>query len=67
MGREIVRWESQKEPRKRSRVWCHKDAFNVLRDKNGIATIEGLSLNLEDMPAKSASSAQSQNEDFLTK
>ncbi|CAL5443160.1 unnamed protein product [Camellia sinensis] len=29
------------------------------------ATIEGLSLNLEDMPAKSASGAQSQNEDFV--
>ncbi|KAL7205525.1 hypothetical protein ACSBR2_018458 [Camellia fascicularis] len=59
MGREIVRRESQKEPGKRSRVWCHKDAFN------GTTTIEGLSLNLEDMPAKSASGAQSQNEDFL--
>ncbi|KAF5943398.1 hypothetical protein HYC85_017475 [Camellia sinensis] len=33
MGREIVRRESQKEPGKRSRVWCHKDAFDVLRDK----------------------------------
>ncbi|CAL5366479.1 unnamed protein product [Camellia sinensis] len=30
---EIVRRESQKEPGKCSRVWCHKDAFNVLRDK----------------------------------
>ncbi|CAL5378182.1 unnamed protein product [Camellia sinensis] len=28
MGREIVRQESQKEPGKRSRVWCFKDAFN---------------------------------------
>ncbi|KAL7235606.1 hypothetical protein ACSBR1_018992 [Camellia fascicularis] len=65
MGREIVRRESQKEPGKRSRVWCHKDAFNVLRDKTGTTTIEGVSLNLEDMPAKSASGAQSQNEDFL--
>ncbi|CAL5380089.1 unnamed protein product [Camellia sinensis] len=59
MGREIVRQESQKEPGKRSRVWCFKDAFN------GTTTIEGLSLNLEDMPAKNASGAQSQNEDFL--
>ncbi|KAL7168740.1 hypothetical protein ACSBR2_039057 [Camellia fascicularis] len=65
MGREIVRRESQKELGKRSRVWCHKDAFNVLKDKAGTATIEGLSLNLEDMPAKSANGAQSQNEDFV--
>ncbi|CAL5329903.1 unnamed protein product [Camellia sinensis] len=49
MGREIVRQESQKEPGKRSRVWCFKDAFN------GTTTIEGLSLNLEDMPTKNAS------------
>ncbi|CAL5393992.1 unnamed protein product [Camellia sinensis] len=33
----------------------------------GTATIEGLSLNLEDMLAKSVSGAQSQNDDFLAK
>ncbi|CAL5324651.1 unnamed protein product [Camellia sinensis] len=32
---------------------------------SGTATIEGLSLNLEDMLTKSASGAQSQNEDFV--
>lgn len=32
MGREIVRQESPEEPGKRSRVWHHKDAFNVLRE-----------------------------------
>jgi hypothetical protein len=30
MGREIVRRESLKEPGKRSRLWLHKDLFNVL-------------------------------------
>ncbi|XP_048422828.1 disease resistance protein RUN1 isoform X2 [Pyrus x bretschneideri] len=33
MGREIVRLESE-EPEKRSRLWRHKDSFEVLRDKN---------------------------------
>ncbi|XP_021802100.1 TMV resistance protein N-like [Prunus avium] len=33
MGREIVRLESEK-PWKRSRVWQHKDAFNILTKKN---------------------------------
>ncbi|GMP39621.1 hypothetical protein CsSME_00010382 [Camellia sinensis var. sinensis] len=46
MGREIVRRESQKEPGKRSRVWCHKDAFNVLRDKTVRIMLLSLSLSL---------------------
>ena len=33
MGREIVRHESE-EPRNRSRLWCHKDSFEVLKEKN---------------------------------
>ena len=33
MGREIVRQESE-EPEKRSRLWRHKDSFQVLRKKN---------------------------------
>ncbi|KAB2595289.1 TMV resistance protein N-like [Pyrus ussuriensis x Pyrus communis] len=33
MGREIVRLEAE-EPEKRSRLWRHKDSFEVLRDKN---------------------------------
>ncbi|KAK2988897.1 hypothetical protein RJ640_002031 [Escallonia rubra] len=45
MGREIIRQESKKEPGKRSRVWHLKDASNVLGEKTGTETIEGLSLN----------------------
>ncbi|KAI5344956.1 hypothetical protein L3X38_012833 [Prunus dulcis] len=41
MGREIIRLESEK-PWKRSRVWQHKDAFNILTAKNGTDSIEGL-------------------------
>lgn len=32
MGREIVRQESPKDPGKRSRLWFHKDSFNVLKE-----------------------------------
>ncbi|XP_028053713.1 TMV resistance protein N-like [Camellia sinensis] len=32
MGKKIVRQESLKEPGERSRLWNHKDSFNVLRE-----------------------------------
>ncbi|KAJ9162704.1 hypothetical protein P3X46_022460 [Hevea brasiliensis] len=47
MGREIVRQESPEEPGKRSRLWHHKDAFNVLRENTGTETVKGLILNLQ--------------------
>ncbi|XP_059652099.1 disease resistance protein RPV1-like isoform X2 [Cornus florida] len=46
MGREIIRQESPKEQWKRSRLWHHEDALNVLREKTGTEAIEGLILNL---------------------
>ncbi|CAL5340726.1 unnamed protein product [Camellia sinensis] len=46
MGREIVRQESPKEPGKRSRLWNHKDSFNVLRENTGTRKIEGLTLDM---------------------
>ncbi|XP_059653600.1 disease resistance protein RPV1-like isoform X2 [Cornus florida] len=56
MGRHIISQESLKEPGKRSRLWHHEDALNVLKEKTGTETIEGLILNLqlskEDKPAK---------------
>ncbi|XP_048422831.1 disease resistance protein RUN1-like [Pyrus x bretschneideri] len=45
MGREIVRHESE-ESGKRSRLWRHKDSFEVLREKNGTQTIQGLALDM---------------------
>ncbi|KAI5322074.1 hypothetical protein L3X38_031146 [Prunus dulcis] len=45
MGREIVRLES-KAPGKRSRLWRDKDSFDVLKEKSGTETIEGLALNM---------------------
>nr|XP_028958213.1 TMV resistance protein N-like [Malus domestica]XP_028958214.1 TMV resistance protein N-like [Malus domestica]XP_028958215.1 TMV resistance protein N-like [Malus domestica]XP_028958216.1 TMV resistance protein N-like [Malus domestica]XP_028958217.1 TMV resistance protein N-like [Malus domestica]XP_028958218.1 TMV resistance protein N-like [Malus domestica] len=50
MGRGIVRLES-KEPGERSRLWHHKDSFNVLTEKNGTKKIEGLILNMQMHPA----------------
>ncbi|XP_059652984.1 uncharacterized protein LOC132300063 [Cornus florida] len=46
MGREIVHQESPKKPGERSRLWDHKDALHVLREKTGTESIEGLILNL---------------------
>ncbi|XP_040370701.1 disease resistance protein RUN1-like isoform X2 [Rosa chinensis] len=46
MGRGIVRLAAE-EPRKRSRLWHHKDSMRVLREKNGTKRIEGFELNLQ--------------------
>ncbi|XP_048444291.1 disease resistance protein RUN1-like isoform X2 [Pyrus x bretschneideri] len=52
MGREIVRQESEK-PEERSRLWRHKDSFQVLRKKNGKKEIQGLVLDMRNHPANS--------------
>ncbi|KAB2628193.1 TMV resistance protein N-like [Pyrus ussuriensis x Pyrus communis] len=52
MGREIVRQESEK-PEERSRLWRHKDSFQVLRKKNGKKKIQGLVLDMRNHPANS--------------
>ncbi|XP_052205814.1 disease resistance protein RPV1-like [Diospyros lotus] len=68
MGREIIRLESPKEPGKRSRLWDHGDAFNVLREKAGTEMIKGLILNLEEKMDKSANNTKTpQFEGFPTK
>ncbi|XP_021822537.1 TMV resistance protein N-like [Prunus avium] len=61
MGREIVRLESEK-PWKRSRVWQHKDSFNILTEKNGTEAIEGLVLDMHMLPTNSLINS---NEIFL--
>ncbi|KAI5311393.1 hypothetical protein L3X38_000329 [Prunus dulcis] len=45
IGREFVRLESEK-PWKYSKVWQHKDSFNILTKKNGTDTIECLVLDM---------------------
>ncbi|XP_028098136.1 TMV resistance protein N-like isoform X1 [Camellia sinensis] len=57
MGKEIVRQESPKVPGERSRLWNHKDSFNVLKENTGTGKIEGLILDmnfLEDKYDKTA-------------
>ncbi|KAG5514363.1 hypothetical protein RHGRI_035689 [Rhododendron griersonianum] len=44
MGREIVRQQSVKDPGKRSRLWYHEDALEVLKDGTGTEVVEGLVL-----------------------
>ncbi|CAL5340892.1 unnamed protein product [Camellia sinensis] len=52
MGREIVRQESPKEPGERTRLWNHKDSFNVLRENTGTGKIEGLKLDMNFLEDK---------------
>ncbi|CAL5399030.1 unnamed protein product [Camellia sinensis] len=52
MGKEIVRQESPKEPGERSRLWNHKDSFNVLRENTGTGQIEGLILDMNFLEDK---------------
>ncbi|XP_050160140.1 disease resistance protein RUN1-like isoform X22 [Malus sylvestris] len=44
MGREIVRQESE-EPEERSRLWRHKDSFQVLRKKNFLPSLKILDVS----------------------
>ncbi|XP_043691615.1 disease resistance protein RUN1-like isoform X2 [Telopea speciosissima] len=45
IAREIVREESPKEPGKRSRLWSHDDAYDVLARGTGTEAVDGLILN----------------------
>ncbi|XP_030961150.1 TMV resistance protein N-like [Quercus lobata] len=44
MGREIVRQESPQIPGLRSRLWCYKDAFEVLTENKGSDNIRGITI-----------------------
>ncbi|KAI3803945.1 hypothetical protein L1987_32111 [Smallanthus sonchifolius] len=47
MGQEVVRQESPKDPGKRSRLWHHQDALNVLKENDGTSKVEGLILDMQ--------------------
>ncbi|GFY94384.1 disease resistance protein (TIR-NBS-LRR class) family [Actinidia rufa] len=51
MGREIVRRKSPKEPGKRSRIWHHKVAYDILREETirNFLLLEGFILNLDNL------------------
>nr|XP_023874680.1 TMV resistance protein N-like [Quercus suber] len=44
MGREIVRQESPRKPRKRSRLWFYKDGLDLLIENKGSNKIQGIML-----------------------
>ncbi|KAL4561638.1 hypothetical protein LXL04_033808 [Taraxacum kok-saghyz] len=46
MGRFEVCQESLNKPWKRSRLWCHKESFRVLKQKKGKENIVGLALDM---------------------
>ncbi|CAH1440771.1 unnamed protein product [Lactuca virosa] len=46
MGRLQVRQESLDKPWKRSRLWCHKESFKVLKQKKGKGNLLGLTLDI---------------------
>ncbi|XP_057465751.1 disease resistance protein RPV1-like [Actinidia eriantha] len=45
MGKQIVCRESNY-PQERSRIWRHKESFNILNEKDGTKNIEGLTFDL---------------------
>ncbi|KAJ4710459.1 Disease resistance protein (TIR-NBS-LRR class) family [Melia azedarach] len=49
MGKEIVRQESVADPGKRSRLWHHKDIYEVLTYNTGTKAIEGISLDMSEI------------------
>ncbi|XP_028785850.1 putative disease resistance protein At4g11170 [Neltuma alba] len=52
MGRQAVRDESPKHPRKRSRLWDPKEISEILGAKKRSKAIEGVSLNLREVGEK---------------
>ncbi|KAJ4722978.1 Disease resistance protein (TIR-NBS-LRR class) family [Melia azedarach] len=49
MGKEIVRQESVDDPGKRSRLWHHKDIYEVLTYNTGTKAIQGISLDMSEI------------------
>ncbi|PWA89342.1 toll/interleukin-1 receptor (TIR) domain-containing protein [Artemisia annua] len=52
MGRYVVRQESPNKPWKRSRLWCHKESFKVLKQKKGTEKVLSLILDMRLLEKK---------------
>ncbi|XP_065847512.1 disease resistance-like protein DSC1 isoform X2 [Euphorbia lathyris] len=52
MGREIVRQQSLKDPGKRSRLWDHEDALQVLMQESGTEDVECMVIDLSKLDEK---------------
>ncbi|CAI9268977.1 unnamed protein product [Lactuca saligna] len=46
MGRYVVREESPNKPWMRSRLWCHEESFEVLKQQKGTENVLGLGLDM---------------------
>ncbi|XP_071723002.1 disease resistance protein RUN1-like [Rutidosis leptorrhynchoides] len=51
MGRGIVRQESLHDLGKRSRIWNHKEAYALLKEKTGTETVKGITLDFSQLKA----------------
>ncbi|XP_071724922.1 disease resistance protein RUN1-like, partial [Rutidosis leptorrhynchoides] len=51
MGREIVRQESLHDLGKRSRIWNHKEAYALLKEKTGTKRVKGITLDFSWLKA----------------
>ncbi|KAL5778567.1 hypothetical protein ACOSQ2_009304 [Xanthoceras sorbifolium] len=49
MGKEIVRQQSTKDPEKRSRLWHHKDIYDILTKNMATEEIEGIFFNMSNI------------------
>ncbi|KAK1413506.1 hypothetical protein QVD17_35280 [Tagetes erecta] len=45
-GRDLVHQESPDKPWERSRLWCHEESFNVLKQQKGTENLIGLALDM---------------------
>ncbi|XP_065879958.1 disease resistance-like protein DSC1 isoform X2 [Euphorbia lathyris] len=52
MGREIVRQQSPEDPGKRSRLWDHEDALQVLMQESGTEYVECMVIDLSKLDEK---------------
>ncbi|KAI3702671.1 hypothetical protein L6452_28420 [Arctium lappa] len=67
LGRDLVCQESLEKPWKRSRLWRHKESYDVLKQEKGTARIQGLVLDMkmiENYTSQGTSSSTSIKEKF---
>ncbi|KAM7469972.1 hypothetical protein LguiA_008155 [Lonicera macranthoides] len=66
MGQEIIQEESC-EPGERSRIWRHREAFDVLESNKGTQMVEGLTLDMHKLKETGNHGKQPNDEEFRDK
>ncbi|CAH1440828.1 unnamed protein product [Lactuca virosa] len=66
MGRFEVDQESPDKPWKRSRLWCHKESFRVLKRKKGKGNLLGLALDMRMLEKEKLGASYELKTDALT-